>query len=574
MFPSAPYLTTAPRQSPDNTSESQQIQTLTPPSLILRRTHPPRSRRQSAISGMSGRLSTRLTSNAAALLRPLGRPYLGPVTASLVAPPPLLQRPSSTQSRSASTPNRTTFTAKIPADRNLFTNASELGRISRFHLEDDHIKLWFEHCWHLNDDPIELPYLWLRDICSCAHCVSESSGQKRFATCDIDARPSLVSCREVEHGALELVWADDFMSRSRDGGENTHTSVLPLDLLQRLLVDGVIPKLPHPRRTIWDRATLNDEALASRAVSWGDWMQGGPAFARALFDLAQWGLIIVKGVPEDKAAVSQIAEKIGPLQSTFYGLTWDVISKPDAENVAYTNEFLCLHQDLMYWHDPPKIQLLHCLANECHGGDSLFSDGFRAAAEFKLQRTQQWSILQRMPVTFHYARNGNFYHQQRHVIESGGDVLPKSVHWAPPFQGQFPPLVRGSYSKGSPLLSEWRDAARAFRDSLEAPQNMVQYRLQAGDCVLFDNQRILHGRTQFDTSSGRRHLHGTYVDAQTMSSALARVVRGGHFTAQENPRLVTQLEARMARNMYPQKGGKTSSGQETAPSEAKAGGSS
>lgn len=303
-------------------------------------------------------------------------------------------------------------------------------------------------------------------------------------------------------------------------------------------------------------------------------MKGGIPFAGALFKLAQWGLIIVKGVPENKAAVGQIAEMIGPLQSTFYGLTWDVISKPDAENVAYTNEFLCLHQDLMYWHDPPKIQLLHCLANECHGGDSLFSDGFRAAAEFKLQRTQEYNILQSTPVPFHYARNGNFYYQQRRVIEGGGNVLPKSIHWAPPFQGQFPPLARGSHFKGSPRLSEWRDAARAFRDSLEAPQNLVQYRLKAGDCVLFDNQRILHGRTQFDTSSGRRHLHGTYVDAQTMSSALARVVREGLFTAEESPRETAWIEGKVAHRMYPQKGGEIPSGQETAPSEAEAGGSS
>lgn len=384
--------------------------------------------------------------------------------------------------------------------------------------------------------------------------MSESSGQKRFATCDIDAHPRLVSCEEDAHGNLVLVWADDFMSRSRDGGGGTHTSVLPLELLQRLLVDGVIPKLPELRRSIWDRATFAEQ-VDECTVSWGDWMQGGHAFARALFNLARWGLIIVQEVPEDKAAVRQIAEVIGPLQSTFYGPTWDVISKPDAENVAYTNEFLCLHQDLMYWHDVPKIQLLHCLANECRGGDSLFSDGFRAAVEFKLQRHEDWSTLTKIPVPYHYARNGNFYHQERYVInhdESKGalGVIPKSIHWAPPFQGQFPPIIEGSRYKGAPNLSKWRDAARAFRDSLESPENMVRRRLRPGECVLFDNQRILHGRTQFDTSSGRRHLHGTYLDAQTMSSALARVVHEGHIASQSSPGGIIESEAKQAHRMY------------------------
>ncbi|EAQ90403.1 hypothetical protein CHGG_02338 [Chaetomium globosum CBS 148.51] len=101
--------------------------------------------------------------------------------------------------------------------------------------------------------------------------------------------------------------------------------------------------------------------------------------------------IFVTDVPADESAVERVASRIGPVQETFYGRTWDVRNKARAENVAYTDKFLCLHQDLMY-HDPvPGLQLLHCLANTCEGGESLFSHAVRAAYELRItQRKSRW----------------------------------------------------------------------------------------------------------------------------------------------------------------------------------------
>ena len=40
----------------------------------------------------------------------------------------------------------------------------------------------------------------------------------------------------------------------------------------------------------------------------------------------------------------------------------------------------------------------------------------------------------------------------------------------------------------------------------------VNFKLQAGDILCFDNRRVLHGRTSFDPNSGQRHLQGYYMD--------------------------------------------------------------
>ena len=48
----------------------------------------------------------------------------------------------------------------------------------------------------------------------------------------------------------------------------------------------------------------------------------------------------------------------------------------------------------------------------------------------------------------------------------------------------------------------------------------ISIRLRAGEVLCFDNRRVLHGRSAFDPSSGRRHLQGCYVDRDMVQSRL------------------------------------------------------
>ncbi|ROW09230.1 hypothetical protein VPNG_05805 [Cytospora leucostoma] len=401
-------------------------------------------------------------------------------------------------------------------DRRSASSPKRLGRLVHAFEDNDHVLLNFEH--DNVDRPAGFSKLWFRDACPCSECVSESSGQKRFATCDIDADPQLESCRVTNDGELALVWAKDLLTG------NSHTSIYSLDFLQQVvLVKGGLHLHWRftPERVFWAKRRLTDE-LDARFINYDDWMAGGDSFAKAFLDLITWGLIFVRGVPESHDAVQDIASKIGDLQLTFYGLTWDVISKPNAENVAYTNEFLCLHQDLLYWRETPRLQLLHCLKNECPGGESLFSDGLRTAWELKTSHEDIYKVLTDHAVDFHYHKHGHFYHSRRNVISTKA-AYPIKVNWSPPFQAPFHQKPNALGVGNSDGLHKWREAARIFRDNLESPNNMLQYRLQPGECVLFDNQRILHGRTNFDTSAGHRHLRGGYIDTQTLSSAFVRL---------------------------------------------------
>src|ERR1700689_2478032 len=74
-----------------------------------------------------------------------------------------------------------------------------------------------------------------------------------------------------------------------------------------------------------------------------------------------------------------------------------------------------------------------------------------------------------------------------------------------------------------PLLKKYYAAYRQLAELLCDPARTVIYRLQPGDLVLFDNTRILHGRTDAEGSLG--HLQGCYLDADGLYSSLAVLSR-------------------------------------------------
>ena len=55
-------------------------------------------------------------------------------------------------------------------------------------------------------------------------------------------------------------------------------------------------------------------------------------------------------------------------------------------------------------------------------------------------------------------------------------------------------------------------AYRKFASLVHDKKFTLNFRLQAGDILSFDNRRVLHGRTSFDPNSGTRHLQGYYMD--------------------------------------------------------------
>ncbi|CAJ2506476.1 Uu.00g006060.m01.CDS01 [Anthostomella pinea] len=350
--------------------------------------------------------------------------------------------------------------------------------------------------------PVLLHRPWLRDACQCDVCVDPSSGQKRFATVDVPGDLPVSNAVRCEDGSLEITWENDFHTHG------THVSRYP-----RQEIEAYFSKRENDpqKRRLWDREVL--ESL-NPFYGYTEFMDGKADYLSAMATLRSHGAIFLRNVPLSKHCVELLAFKIGILQHTFYGKSWDVWSKPDAENVAYTSSYLGLHQDLLYMGDPPRIQLLHCLKNTCQGGESLFSDGLRAGSQLKSGFPHMLGPLAKQRVGYHYQKGEHHYHRDRTILNE----YSGAAYWSPPFQTPWQPLKKTP--KGIEHYKAWKEAARKFKSLLEQEEYVYEYKMKEGECAIFDNLRVLHGRRQFDTSTGERWLRGAYVGNDSFKGKL------------------------------------------------------
>jgi gamma-butyrobetaine dioxygenase len=221
-----------------------------------------------------------------------------------------------------------------------------------------------------------------------------------------------------------------------------------------------------------------------------------------------------------------VARSLGYVRETNYGRLFDVRAEPAAANLAFTRLPIAPHTDNPYRDPVPTIQLLHCLhAAAAGGGDSTFTDGFRAAAVLRGQDPAAFTCLTTTPVTFAYSDAAT-------VLRATGPMIgldPRGRIRQIRFNGRSLAPVRLPAARAKAFYA----AYRAFAELAADPDAMVTARLAPGDCVIFDNTRILHGRTAFadgggtgGAGSGRRHLQGCYADLDGLASAVAVLARG------------------------------------------------
>ena len=226
-------------------------------------------------------------------------------------------------------------------------------------------------------------------------------------------------------------------------------------------------------------------------------------------------------MPANEEGILQAVSHLGRINETNYGQVFDVRSVPKPDNLAYSDLGLGLHTDNPYREPVPGFQALHALVTSPDGGESLFADGFALAAHLRAQSAHDFNVLTTTAVPFHYASADADLYAERPLIQLHCDGEICAVHYN---NRSIAPL--SSTDRGAePFYASYRAFAQLLRDE----RFQLRFRLRDGELVLFDNQRIMHGRTAFTSAQHPRHLRGCYLTRDSVFSEtglLRRRLRG------------------------------------------------
>jgi alpha-ketoglutarate-dependent taurine dioxygenase len=324
--------------------------------------------------------------------------------------------------------------------------------------------------------------VWLRDNDPANR--DALTGQRLRTLVDLPREPRLTAAERWPQGYLTLSWED---------GE---TSVFPLRWLRAF--DRSLRIASRPTRLPW----MGQPASGFVWCDYAEWLQNPASREDWLDHAGRDGLVFLRDVPVQAGAILDVAALIGFVRETNHGRVFDV------PNVAEP-----VHTDNPYRDPVPGFQLLHCLSAAGQDGETIFVDGMAAAERVRAHDPDAFSTLCQTPILYR-------------LQDAATDLVAERTMLEVDTEGQFRAIYYDDRSiaplplKG-PRLKKFYPAYRQLAELLRAEARRVVHRLQPGELALFDNTRILKGRTTFSTD----HLQCCYVDADGLYSTLAVLSR-------------------------------------------------
>ncbi|GAA5841725.1 hypothetical protein JCM9279_003083 [Rhodotorula babjevae] len=449
---------------------------------------------------MLSRVATR-ASRAAALHAPRSAPPAAP--AAVVAPRPRLL---------STTPHRLAASSTPPRAGPRLVEGSDRAKSITVKLPDG--------------TSTSFSYTWLRDHCREDRSYHPATRQRLVDTPKIPAgyRPDAV--RSDERGVY-ITWPNSSF-------ETSYESFFPWSFLAENAYNPPVVRqadLPTANSTkvLWTRDIAHDMPT----VTYDDVMSTEEGVYEWLKRIDTYGFSLCSGIPSTPEATEALIRRIAFIRETHYGGFWDFTANLEHGDLAYSEVRLEAHTDTTYFTDPCGLQLFHLLSpSSSHtGGHNLLVDGFRAASILKSTNPSAHALLSTVPVP-------------SHASGSGSASLPSGVHLRPlvrmpvliydehgelvmvRWNGDDRGVVGGEAFEGA-RMDEWYEALRAWEGILRSDDAQLWSQMEVGTAVIFDNLRVLHGRSAF---TGERRLCGAYVNGDDYRSRLRGLERqfGAH----------------------------------------------
>ena len=314
----------------------------------------------------------------------------------------------------------------------------------------------------------------------------------------------------------------DFQKKLRILFENGHEMCFehPNKLVTDI-VNGGYPNMPTIKR--WTSNVMHRDKLCI------DYTSPSYSLHECLQRLISYGAVVVKNIGAHQDSLASFTNAIGFVRNTnwehFFHVKTnnthhsnDTISTSD---IAYSNQRLDLHVDNPYRDPHPQYQFLHCIeAAPSDGGKSIICDGFKSAELFRERFPKYYQSLVETEVRFQYTDENTTQISKGTIIQTdpktgtAGNVFTQDVvRIACSTRLDYAPCLE-------PKKMELFYQARAkWIQHIHDPSLALTWKLQPGDLLIVDNNRVMHGREEFALNDQtKRHLVGCYMDKDSVIS--------------------------------------------------------
>jgi gamma-butyrobetaine dioxygenase/trimethyllysine dioxygenase len=289
----------------------------------------------------------------------------------------------------------------------------------------------------------------------------------------------------IEGRTLRITWAGD-----------AHESTYDSSWLRNHAYSPPALRTHHCQpKTLWD-----GDFQAWPAVEWDSVLTDVRARHRLHATVAELGFVLVRGLGTDHDTIESLAGELGYIRETHYGRLFDLITRHEPIIVADLAGPMLPHTDEAYRGVPTGINIFHCLQPGADGGLTQLVDAHYVASLLKAEHPTAFQILTTQPI--------------RHERRIDGQVIVADVppiildHDGNVIEVRLNERTMTAVNVPEELMLDVYAALRTVLRLAYDPARRIAHQLEAGEALICDNLRVLHGRTGY---SGGRHLRQTQV---------------------------------------------------------------
>lgn len=346
--------------------------------------------------------------------------------------------------------------------------------------------------------------IWLRHNCHCDDCGSSETGIRRLKITDIPEDLELTKAT-LENQIVSLFWMPE-----------DHVTRYTAKWLRRYCYTTDSRAQRRHKPTIW-------QSSADFQLPEFDYLEAvdNPSVHLSILEaVLEFGACRLRNIPKTAEETERVTSLLG-LDKGSRLRVYDLTLRPDVYDIGDTNRQLEPHTDEGYRAYTGGISLLQTIiADSETGGETILQDGLQAAKYMRENWPEDYRLLTTIPITHHRvdpaaksgAGEGRWFITRSPVfnLNEDGEVVGVRIH-----DRALAPL-----DVEPEFVEPMYQALRRLYDYIYDSKNFITFLLESGDGLVYNNQRMIHGRTGFKDKIRERYMRSSTVDIDEFHSKL------------------------------------------------------